>query len=55
MRFLKRKKDSKKKYIPELRSFVFTLNFYSSKAYNYVRKKFQNLRNFVRKIARIDS
>jgi len=26
-----------------LRSFALTLNFYSSKAYNYVRKKFRNL------------
>ncbi|KYN22412.1 THAP domain-containing protein 9, partial [Trachymyrmex cornetzi] len=40
---LKRKKGSKKKYAPELRSFALTLNFYSSKAYNYVRKKFRNL------------
>jgi len=40
---LKRKKGSKKKYSPELRSFALTLNFYSSKAYNYVRKKFRNL------------
>jgi len=40
---LKRKKDSKKKYSPELRSFALTLNFYSSKVYNYVRKKFRNL------------
>jgi len=40
---LKRKKGLKKKYSPELRSFALTLNFYSSKAYNYVRKKFRNL------------
>ncbi|KYN29051.1 THAP domain-containing protein 9, partial [Trachymyrmex cornetzi] len=39
---LKWKKGSKKKY-EELRSFALTLNFYSSKAYNYVRKKFRNL------------
>ncbi|CAG4954893.1 unnamed protein product [Colias eurytheme] len=31
----------KKKYSPELRSFALTLNFYSAKAYQYVRKTFQ--------------
>lgn len=30
----------KKKYSPELRTFALTLNFYSSKAYKYVRKTF---------------
>lgn len=32
----------KKKYSPELRAFALTLNFYSSKAYNYVRKTFNS-------------
>jgi len=35
---LKHKKVRKRKYSPELRAFALTLNFYSSKAYNYVRK-----------------
>lgn len=39
----KRKQTKKKKYLPELRAFALTLNFYSSKAYNYVRKSFCNL------------
>lgn len=30
------------KYSEELRSFALTLNFYSPKAYNYVRKVFKN-------------
>lgn len=30
------------KYTPEIRSFAMTLHFYSTKAYNYVRKKFNN-------------
>lgn len=29
-------------YIPEIRSFAMTLHFYSGKAYDYVRKKFNN-------------
>lgn len=33
----------KKKYSPELRTFALTLQFYSSKAYRYVRKTFNNL------------
>lgn len=37
-RFLKG--PSKQKYSPELRSFALTLSFYSMKAYNYVREKF---------------
>ncbi|XP_039309077.1 uncharacterized protein LOC105204459 [Solenopsis invicta] len=40
---LKRKKGLKKKYSEELRKFALTLNFYSSKAYEYVRKTFKNL------------
>lgn len=40
---VKRNKSKKKKYPPELRAFALTLNFYSSKAYNYVRKRFRNL------------
>ncbi|KAB0798505.1 hypothetical protein PPYR_09498 [Photinus pyralis] len=32
-----------KKYSPSLRAFALTLQFYSSKAYNYVRKTFQNV------------
>jgi hypothetical protein len=31
------------KYSAELRSFAITLQFYSAKAYNYIRKKFNNL------------
>lgn len=30
----------RKKYSPQLRAFALTLNFYSTKAYNYVRKTF---------------
>lgn len=37
-RFLKA--PSRQKYCPELRSFALTLSFYSMKAYNYVRAKF---------------
>jgi len=40
---LKHKKARKRKYSPELRAFALTLNFYSSKAYNYVRKSSCNL------------
>lgn len=40
---LKRKKGLKKKYSEELRKFALILNFYSSKAYEYVRKTFKNL------------
>jgi len=40
---LKRRKSVKQKYSPELRAFALTLNFYSVKAYNYVRKSFCNL------------
>lgn len=29
-------------YIPEIRSFAMTPHFYSTKAYDYVRKKFNN-------------
>lgn len=32
--------QSKDKYPPQLRSFALTLNFYSAKAYDYVRKTF---------------
>ncbi|KAJ8927601.1 hypothetical protein NQ314_019909 [Rhamnusium bicolor] len=34
------KGPSTQKYSPALRTFALTLNFYSSKAYNYVREKF---------------
>lgn len=40
---MKRKKGSKKKYSAKLRAFALTLNFYSSKAYKYIRKTFKNL------------
>ena len=30
------------KYSPELKSLALTLQFYSTKAYNYVRKMFKN-------------
>lgn len=39
---MKRKKGSRKKYSAELRAFALTLNFYSSKAYKYIRKTFKN-------------
>ena len=31
------------KYPPEIRSFVLTLHYYSRRAYNYVRDKFQKM------------
>ncbi|CAH1156107.1 unnamed protein product [Phaedon cochleariae] len=34
------KKSRSQKYSPELRQFALTLNFYSTKAYNYVRNTF---------------
>lgn len=40
---LKRKGKMKSKYSAELRAFALTLNFYSAKAYEYVRKTFRNL------------
>lgn len=36
------KLSTEKKFPPQLRSFALTLNFYSSSAYNYVRKTFNN-------------
>ncbi|GBN36791.1 DNA transposase THAP9 [Araneus ventricosus] len=33
--------NSKEKYPPELKDFALTFNFYSTKAYNYVRKTFE--------------
>lgn len=39
----KLKKQSKAKYSPALRSFALTLNFYSAKAYEYVRSSFGNI------------
>ncbi|CAH1974406.1 unnamed protein product [Acanthoscelides obtectus] len=38
--FRQLKKGKSNKYSPELRCFALTLNFYSSSAYNYVRKIF---------------
>lgn len=38
--FRQLKKGSRAKYIPELRSFALTLNFYSTAAYQYVRRIF---------------
>jgi len=35
------------KYSVQLRSFALTLNFYSPKAYNYVRKVFKNIINYM--------
>lgn len=32
----------RKKYTPQLRAFALTLNFYSTKAYNYLRKTFDS-------------
>lgn len=40
---LKRKRKTKSKYCAQLRAFALTLNFYSTKAYEYARKKFDNL------------
>lgn len=39
----KRKRKSRMQYSAELRTFALTLQFYSSKAYRYVRKTFNNL------------
>lgn len=36
------KTNSRNKFSPELRSFALTLQFYSSKAYDYVRKTLNN-------------
>lgn len=36
-------KSNNAKYSPAIRSFALTLQFYSAKAYNYVRKTFKNL------------
>lgn len=36
-------KSKNGKYSPKIRSFALTLQFYSAKAYNYVRKTFKNL------------
>ncbi|CAH1953390.1 unnamed protein product [Acanthoscelides obtectus] len=38
--FRQLKKGKSNRYSPELRCFALTLNFYSSLAYNYVRKIF---------------
>lgn len=48
-RLLKRQK--KGKYPPELRQFALTLNFYSKKAYEYVRQKFSNVLPHIRTLA----
>ncbi|CAL1682573.1 unnamed protein product [Lasius platythorax] len=40
---LKRRTKVRSKYSAELRAFALTLNFYSTKAYEYVRKTFNNL------------
>lgn len=40
---LQRTLKGKGKYSPKLRSFALTLYFYSPKAYNYVRKTWNNL------------
>ncbi|KAJ8963983.1 hypothetical protein NQ317_006928 [Molorchus minor] len=41
---LRRQLQSKnRKYLPGLRAFALTLHFYSSNAYNYVRRQFNNL------------
>jgi len=36
-------KSNNAKYSPKIRSFALTLQFYSAKAYNYVRKTFKNV------------
>jgi hypothetical protein len=40
---LLRRKRHARKYLPELRSFAITLQFYSTKAYNYIRKVWGNV------------
>ncbi|XP_072402683.1 uncharacterized protein [Diabrotica undecimpunctata] len=42
------KSKSTKTYPPELKSFALTLNFYSPKAYLYVRKTFPNMLHHLR-------
>lgn len=39
---LKRTHKKTNKYLPELRAFALTLHYYSPRAYNYVRAKFNN-------------
>lgn len=41
-----------KKYSEELRKFAITLHFFSSKAYNYVRKRFNNCLPHVKTLSR---
>lgn len=45
------KKQQKGKYPPELRQFALTLNFYSKKAYEYVREKFSYVLPSIRTLA----
>lgn len=45
------KKQKKGKYPPELRQLALTLNFYSKKAYEYVRQKFSNILPHIRTLA----
>lgn len=40
---IKRDLDKKVKYTPQLRTFALTLQFYSQKAYEYVRRVWRNL------------
>jgi hypothetical protein len=40
--FLHQTRTPDRKYAPDIRSFALTLHFYSSSAYNYVRKTFNN-------------
>lgn len=49
---MKTGKTVKKKYSPELRSFALTLNFYSTKAYKYVRKTFSTCLPSLRTISK---
>ena len=41
--FTRRQQKKRQKFNPELRAFAITLQYYSRKAYNYVRKSFSNL------------
>lgn len=45
-------KGKKQLYSNELKQFAFTLQYYSSKAYTYVRKKFNNLLPYPRTLRR---
>jgi len=45
-------KNKKGKFIAELRKFVVTLQFYSTKAYDFVRSTFKNVLPHLKSISR---